>query len=179
MARQLGDQKTADEYTALARAYAQRWVAMDQDGDHYALTFDKAAGSWSQKYNLVWDRILGLNLFPQSVMETETAFYQKNLNRYGLPLDNRQPYTKLDWTVWTATLTTAPDDFRALVSPLYDWISATPSRVPLTDWFDTKSGRQSGFQARSVVGGLAIKMLADPVMWHKWADRATKQVAQR
>ncbi len=45
LARQLGDQKTADEYTALARDYAQRWVSMAQDGDHYALTFDKTPGS--------------------------------------------------------------------------------------------------------------------------------------
>ena len=180
LADMTGHKAEADSYRQTAQEFAQKWQQMASAGDHYKLTFDGADTTWSQKYNLVWDRILGLNLFPANVANSELAFYKTRQNRYGLPLDNRKDYTKLDWTLWTATLATTPDDFRALVSPLYDWVSATPSHVPLTDWFDTKNGRQSGFQARSVVGGLAIKMLADPTMWHKWADRATlRATAQR
>ncbi len=159
MAQQLGDQKTADEYTALARDYAKRWVAMDQDGDHYALTFDKPAGSWSQKYNLVWDKLLGLNVFPKDVAPTEIAFYLKHQQRYGLPLDSRKTYTKSDWTIWTATLAERDADFRALVHPIWLFANDTPSRVPLTDWHETTNAKQVGFQARSVVGGYFIKLL--------------------
>ena len=50
----------------------------------------------------------------------------------------------------------------------YKWMNETPTRVPLTDWYMTTDDKQSGFQARSVVGGLLIKMLADPEMWAKW-----------
>ena len=62
-------------------------------------------------------------------------------------------------------------DFDALVNPLYDFLHASPSRVPMTDWYQTIEGTNQGFQARSVVGGVFIKMLDDPAMWKKWSSR--------
>jgi len=141
---------------------------MAADGDHYRLAFDKP-GSWSQKYNLVWDRLLGLNLFPAEIARKEIAFYKTKQNKYGLPLDNRESYTKLDWILWTATLTENEADFAALVDPVYLFLNETKTRVPMTDWYSTIEGTQRGFQARSVVGGVYIKMLADEGLWKKWA----------
>ena len=170
MARGLGKGDIADDYARAAREMAAKWLAMAQDGDHYRLAFDKP-GTWSQKYNLVWDQILGLNLFPAKVRETEIAFYLHHLNRFGLPLDNRATYTKLDWQIWTATLAANPADWNALLEPIGHWINEGPTRVPLTDWYDTVSGKQESFQARSVVGGVYIKMLADPALAVKWRNR--------
>ena len=172
MARGLGQTNVADDYLAAAMKMAASWQQMDADGDHYKLAFDKP-GTWSQKYNLVWDQLLGLNLFPASVRETELKFYVSHMNQYGLPLDNRADYTKLDWELWTATLAGDQSQFDALVNPIVKWISESPSRVPLTDWYDTKTGKQQGFQARSVVGGIFIKMLADKSFAAKWRAKAT------
>ncbi len=171
MARTLGHKDVANEYQALAHKMAHQWVDLAKDGDHYKLAFDQP-GSWSQKYNLVWDKVMGYELFPKSVRETEIAFYKTKLNQYGLPLDSRKDYTKLDWEVWTATLADHPADFDALIDPVYRWTNETTSRVPLTDWYDTKTGKQIAFQARSVVGGVFIKALSDVPLADKYRAAA-------
>jgi hypothetical protein len=173
MARGLGKNDAAAEYSRLAKDMAAKWQQMAIDGDHYKLAFNNP-GTWSQKYNLVWDRILGFNLFPAAVRQTEIAFYLKHLNRFGLPLDNRKDYTKLDWQIWTATLADRPEDWSALLEPIGRWVNEGPSRVPLNDWYDTKTGKQESFQARSVVGGVYIKALADPALAAKWRNHVEK-----
>ena len=159
----------ANQYEGVAKQMASQWQTMAKDGDHYRLAFDKSS-TWSQKYNLVWDRLLDLQLFPASVYQTETASYLRELNSYGLPLDNRANYTKLDWEIWTATLTSDRSQVDSLLTPISKWLHETPSRVPLTDWYDTKNGKQMGFQARSVVGGVFIKLLAEKSFAAKWRN---------
>jgi hypothetical protein len=174
LADALGKRAEAADYRREAKQMAERWQRMADDGDHYRLAFDKP-GTWSQKYNLVWDRLLGLNLFPPAVARKELAFYKGKQNVYGLPLDSREAYTKLDWIVWTATLAEADGDFKTFVAPVYRFVNESPSRVPLTDWYGTVDGKQVGFQARSVVGGVYVKLLADPALWKKWSARAGRQ----
>jgi hypothetical protein len=170
LAEDIGDAKTAGEYRKLAESMAAQWKRMAADGGHYRLTFDKP-GSWSQKYNLVWDKLLGLRLFDPEIARAETAFYKTRQLKYGLPLDSRSEYTKLDWIFWTATLASAQSDFEALTNPVFDFLNETPDRVPMTDWYWTTTGKQRGFQARSVVGGVFIKMLEDEAVWRRWASR--------
>jgi hypothetical protein len=176
LAEYRGEKAEAARYRGLAKALAARWVEVGTEGDHTRLAFDRP-GTWSQKYNLVWDRLLGLDLFPPAVIQKEIAFYLKNKDRFGLPLDNRQPYAKLDWTVWTATMATSKADFEALVDPLVDFLDESPSRVPMSDWYWTKDAKQAGFQARSVVGGVFIKLMADPLTWKKWDSRDKTRVS--
>ncbi|MHB8055673.1 MAG: glutaminase family protein [Candidatus Aminicenantales bacterium] len=169
----VGKKKEADLFKKTAAEYAKAWIKQADDGDHYRLAFDKP-GTWSQKYNLVWDKLLGYNLFPSDVARKEIAWYKTVQKTYGLPLDNRREYTKLDWILWTATIADSAEDFAAFLDPVYRWMNETPDRVPLTDWYWTNSGKKTGFQARPVVGGVLIKMLADPALRLKWAAAGKK-----
>jgi Domain of unknown function (DUF4965)/Domain of unknown function (DUF1793)/Domain of unknown function (DUF5127)/Domain of unknown function (DUF4964) len=172
LAHLLHHEDVATDYSTTAKSMAGKWVGMAQEGDHFKLAFNNP-GTWSQKYNLVWDQILDYNLFPKSAREAEVSFYMGKINQYGLPLDIRADYTKLDWSVWTATLASSPEQFNAIIDPIYRWMNETPSRVPLTDWYDTKTGKQIGFQARSVVGGVYITALFDKQLSAKWRKFAS------
>ena len=121
------------------------------------LTLD--GNGWSMKYNLLWDRVLKLNLFPDAFYRNETRSYLKRINRYGLPLDSRADYTKSDWICWTATMSEERDVRDALLQPIAAYLRETASRVAFSDWYDTKTGRYEHFIARSVQGGLFALML--------------------
>jgi len=162
-----GKKPEAQLYKKTAADFAREWIRKADDGDHFRLAFDKP-GTWSQKYNLVWDKILGFGLFPPEIANKEVAYYKKVQLPFGLPLDNRREYTKLDWVLWTATLAESAADFAAFLDPVYKFLNETPDRVPLTDWYWTNTAKKTGFQARPVVGGVLIKMLADPEILKKW-----------
>ena len=168
-----GDLANAQKYRAIAQDYANRWVKDADDGDHFRLAFDQP-GTWSQKYNMIWDRVLDLRLFPAAAVAKEVAFYRTKLNPYGLPLDSRKAYTKTDWSVWTASLATNRADFDAIIDPIFRFVNETPDRVAFSDWYWTDSGKQAGFSARPVIGGVFMPMLTDMSLWKKWAVRGAK-----
>ena len=157
----LGDEAEAEKYKKIAKEKADSWTkrAKNDDGS-YKLAFDKD-GSYSMKYNMVWDKIWGTKLFSDKVYKNEIASNIAHFNKYGLPLDSRCDQTKSDWLVWTATMAKNQTEFKKFIAPLWNFYNDTPDRVPMTDWYDTVAGTLIGFIHRTVQGGLFIKMLDD------------------
>lgn len=158
MARVKGEQTTADKYMQKAREMAVKWERDARDGDHYRLAFDRE-NTWSQKYNMVWDKLWNTHLFPNNAMQKEVKYYLTRQNDFGLPLDIRKDYTKSDWIMWSAAMAEDMETFQKFVDPLYHYIHHTPSRVPISDWHDTKTSEMVGFKARSVIGGYWMRVL--------------------
>jgi hypothetical protein len=111
------------------------------------------------KYNLFFHEVLGLATFPVSeIMGDENKFYDTQRNAYGVPLDNGANFTKADWSFWVGALGSS-EQFDYYVDALWRFADESPSRIPLSDWYDTITGEAVRFQARPVMGGLYAKML--------------------
>ena len=156
-----GDTQGYESYMAKAKEMATNWVTLARDGNHYKLAYDRS-GTWSQKYNMIWDKAWQTELFSDQVRNQEYSYYTSHLGTYGLPLDSRSSYTKSDWEMWTAALARNNTMFLRISDLVWKYVNETPSRVPLSDWYYTDgNGAFVGFRARSVVGGHWMKVYVD------------------
>ena len=64
MAHMLGLYDVAEKYAGIAKKMAVKWEEMANEGDHYRLAFDRN-NTWSQKYNIIWDKMWNLNICNQ------------------------------------------------------------------------------------------------------------------
>lgn len=130
------------------------------DSTNYRLQYD-LPNTWSQKYNLVYQYILSLNLFPDDVAKLESDYYQTRMLDFGIPLDSRSNLTKADWTSWIAAFARNQSQANAIFEKLYKFANESPSRFPFTDCYDVATGLRLHFRARPVMGALFIRALLD------------------
>lgn len=143
------------------KEYADSFVnrAKNSDGS-YRLAYDRE-GTFSLKYNAVWDKLWNTKLLPDEFYKGEIERYKKEALAYGIPLDSREKYTKSDWLLWAACLADNREDFEFITSLLWESYNTTRSRVPMTDWYYADTAEMRGFKHRTVQGGLFIKLLMD------------------
>ncbi|KAJ7062370.1 hypothetical protein C8F01DRAFT_129221 [Mycena amicta] len=157
----LGDTAQSANYSSIVASYVPQWqnFATSKTGAHLTLAYGQDE-TWGLSYNLFADRLLKLNIFPQSVYDMQTAWYSTRANTYGVPLDTRHTYTKSDWQIWTASWVSSTAVRDTLIGAVKNFVSDGKFDGPFSDWYDTVSGNQAGFRARPVVGGhLALLVL--------------------
>ena len=154
---ELGKEQLAAQYRQKAEQFAEKFKALVGDGV-MPLAYGQE-GTYSLKYNIRFDKLAGFNLIGQDVCERETAQYIRKNGRYGVPLDPRAAYTKVDWILWTATLTDDAEKARALYAPVLEYLANTSSRKPFGDRYDTQTGVIEHFFNRTVVGGVFAPLL--------------------
>lgn len=150
-----------DKYIVIAKEYAKKWEK-ESMGKYGAsrLTFDRE-DSWSLKYNIIWDKLLKLNIFSKDIFEREVKVYSEKINKYGVPLDMREDYTVNIWNFWTTVMTDNKEYLDKVIEAQYSFINDTLDRVPITDWHCTSINRRMDFQNRSVIGGLFVNLLEE------------------
>ncbi|KIP02118.1 hypothetical protein PHLGIDRAFT_112413 [Phlebiopsis gigantea 11061_1 CR5-6] len=149
-----GKSSVSSNYSSIAASYVTQWqtFATSKTGAHLTLAYDMDS-TWGLSYNLFGDKLLGLNLFPQSVYEMQTAWYSTHANSFGVPLDTRHTYTKSDWSIWTAAISTTTAVRDLFITAVHNYAADGLSSQPLGDWYETLDGSVEGFRARPVVGG--------------------------
>ena len=149
-------------YMDKAKAYTEELIGHCRSvGGNGHLPFSLNNGdSWSLKYNMVWDKIFGFGLFDESIYKAESEQYKAVMNKYGVPLDYRKDFTKTDWMIWASCLDETGENTRLVSEAMVRFLEDTPNLVCFSDWYDTKTSKQSGFDHRSVQAGLWMAVLA-------------------
>ena len=158
--KRLGDNKKAEQMMEKAKEFAASVMERSKNSDgSYRLAFDKPE-TFSLKYNSIWDKLWGTNLFSEEFYKGEIERYKKELLPYGVPLDSREKYTKSDWLLWVSSFA-EKEDFDLFTEAMWDAFNTMRSRVPMTDWYfcDTSHVTIHNFRHRTVQGGLFIKLM--------------------
>lgn len=155
----IGEKRAGKKYMTIAKDFANKIIEFGAKYDHIPLTWDSDESTFSLKYNMAMDKILGLGLFPQEILEREVDHYISKANEYGVPLDNRAEYTKSDWLMWSAALSDDIEKQKTLVAILDVFLKKSVNRVPFGDWYETVSGKTVFFKNRTVQGGCFILLM--------------------
>ncbi|UJR26013.1 hypothetical protein I4U23_007359 [Adineta vaga] len=155
-----GQTQRSTIYMNQAQNHANYWLKTARDTNNYRLQYD-LPNTWSQKYNLIYQSILSLNLFPSDAARLESSYYMTKMLDFGIPLDSRSNLTKADWTSWVAAFNDNPQEKDAIFEKLYKFANESPDRVPFSDFYNAANGHVLGFRARPVMGGLFIRALLE------------------
>ena len=149
------------EFEKTAKEFATEIENFSENLTHLPLTWDGKKEGFGIKYNLLFDKVLDLNLFSRNLREKETDFYIEKSLPFGIPFFDIKNYVKSDWAIWVAALTDDSEKRKKMTAPIANFLKNSPSRVPFCDWYMGDTGEKLFSQARSVVGGCFALLLAD------------------
>ncbi|KAG6004962.1 hypothetical protein E4U21_000585 [Claviceps maximensis] len=145
------------KYSQYAKEYLDFWIehGVNKEAGRTMLQYDNKE-SYGLLYNIYPDKVLGLDFIPQEIYDMQSDFYLKSQKKYGVILDTRNVWTKVDWELFAAAVA-KPETKSMFISKIARWIDETPTWRALTDLYDVNTGAYPGdlqFTARPVMGGL-------------------------
>lgn len=148
-------------YLKTAADLANKLERISGNGEHTAKTIDDR-NSWSLKYNLIWDRILGLNLFSHGLYEKEIALYRKNLHKFGVPADSYGSAARVSASMFAAALDDSGKFTAEISAAIAKALVSAKTNLVFPDRYDVITGVEDGANKQNpAVGAAFIKLLAD------------------
>ncbi|KAL9085348.1 MAG: hypothetical protein Q9165_007639 [Trypethelium subeluteriae] len=157
IARTIGNEADAENYSSIASSYYQQWeyLGIDPSRNHTLLGYEWRS-SWGLLYNIYPDKLLNLGIISEEIYEMQSNWYPQVSQVFGVPLDSRGSETKSDWQLWTAAYC-SPSTRRLFVDAIAYWLNNTSTNLPFTDLYETIDDGSypvsPQFIARPVVGG--------------------------
>lgn len=155
----LGLLSEKNKYDKRAKEISELILKRYGNAEYLPLSFGEEGSGYSLKYNLVFDSLLKLNLYPREIKEKEVDKYLKEAKQFGTPLFEKVSFTKSDWMVWCSAITESPDKRYKLLKMIDEYLKKTKSRVPFGDWYETGDGEVHFFRNRTVQGASFILLL--------------------
>ena len=149
-------------YEAIAKERVQE-MAKRFKNSHMPLSFDDREDTFSMKYNLMPDILLGLNLFDQETVTKEINVCLAHLFKYGIPLDNRSNLTKTDWMMWIAALSDDLEVQERIIGGIYNYLVEGGDRIPFSDLYNCETSAEGRFTNRTVQGSMFILLLKNKI----------------
>ncbi|KAF2861318.1 GTA glutaminase A [Piedraia hortae CBS 480.64] len=111
-------------------------------------------------YSLYHDALLGLNLVPREVFSMQSNFYPTLFNTYGVPLDTRHGYTKIDWELHAAAVASESTS-KMFMQTLRKYVAETKVGFGFPDLYETDTAELPAgisFITRPVIGGVFAQL---------------------
>lgn len=129
--------------------------------DHLPLSYYGSDDTYSLKYNLAYDKVLGTNLFSEVLITKELNHYLTKVNHFSIPLDHRSDLTKTDWIIYICSLTDDKELQKKLYKGVINFLKESECRVPFSDLYHVDNGIIKEFQNRPVQGATFMLLLKD------------------
>ena len=158
--------KDGSRYKTIAKERTEE-IKRDYGHTYLPLSFGDTEDTYSIKYNLLFDKLLGYNLFEQAFLEREVQVCLDHMYPYGFPLDSRTKLTKTDWMLWMGALSDRPEATQAIIKALRNYIDCEQSpNKPFPDIYFCDTGVQETpqFVNRTVQGSMFVLLLKDKLL---------------
>lgn len=129
--------------------------------DHLPLSYFGNDDTYSLKYNLAYDKVLGTNIFSEKLINNELKYYLTQVKHFSVALDQRSDLTKTDWIIYVSSLSEDREIQKKLYSGVVNFLKESECRVPFSDLYHVDNGIIKDFQNRPVQGAIFMLLLKD------------------
>ncbi|KAF4598088.1 hypothetical protein EYR38_006482 [Pleurotus pulmonarius] len=140
-----GEVSDRDRFNATAHAAIDLWQKEAVSPSSVNFVYGSSTNS-ALIYNLYADKLLKLNLVPDSVYELLTGIYQSSAGsmKYGIPLSSQPSQnTSTNWMMFAASTVTNNGTRDVMISQVYEYASSSLNNAPFSSLYDPSTGVSS------------------------------------